>query len=63
MPRSMAMFKKAGTHPIAAPTDFQAVWEPLMVTDFFPQASALMNTERAFYEYLGLLWGWVRGYL
>lgn len=63
MPRSMAMFIKAGTHPIAAPTDFRAVWEPLMVTDFFPRASALMNTERAFYEYLGLLWGWVRGYI
>ncbi len=63
MPRSMAMFKKVGTQPIAAPTDFQAVWEPLTVTDFFPRASALMNTERAFYEYLGLLWGWVRGVL
>jgi uncharacterized SAM-binding protein YcdF (DUF218 family) len=63
MPRSMAMFKKVGTQPIAAPTDFQAVWEPLTATDFFPRASALMNTERAFYEYLGLLWGWVRGYL
>lgn len=63
MPRSVAMFKKAGTHPIAAPTDFQAVWEPLKVTDFYPQTAALMNTERAFYEYLGLVWGWVRGYL
>jgi uncharacterized SAM-binding protein YcdF (DUF218 family) len=63
MPRSMTMFKKAGNYPIAAPTDFQALWEPLKVTDFFPQAAALMNTERAFYEYLGLLWGWVRGYL
>lgn len=63
MTRSMAMFKKVGTHPIAAPTDFRAVWEPLVVTDFYPQAMALMNTERAFYEYLGLLWGWVRGYL
>lgn len=63
MPRSMAMFKKVGTQPIAAPTDFQAVWEPLTATDFFPRASALMNTERAFYEYLGLSWGWIRGYL
>jgi uncharacterized SAM-binding protein YcdF (DUF218 family) len=63
MPRSMAMFKKVGTHPIAAPTDFLAVWEPLTVTDFFPRASALMNTERAFYEYLGLLWGWAKGYI
>jgi len=63
MPRSMAFFKKTGTHPIAAPADFRAVWEPLRLTDFFPRADALRDTERAFYEYLGLLWAWVRGYL
>jgi uncharacterized SAM-binding protein YcdF (DUF218 family) len=63
MPRSMALFKKVGTKPLAAPTDFQAVWEPVSVTFLFPQANALFNTERAFYEYLGFLWGWVRGYL
>ena len=61
--RSMSMFKKAGTQPIPAPADFRAVWEPLKVTDFFPQAGALSETERAFYEYLGLLWALVRGYL
>ena len=30
-------------------------------TDFFPQAGILVNTERAFYEYLGLFWGLIRG--
>ena len=63
MPRSMALFKKMGTRPISAPTDFQAVWGPIRGTDFFPKADALKYTERAFHEYLGLLWGWVRGYL
>lgn len=63
MTRSMALFRKEGTHPIAAPTDFQAVWDTLTITDFLPQANSLMKTERAFYEYLGLLWGWARGYL
>jgi len=63
MPRSMAMFKKSGAQPIPAPADFRAVWEPLKVVDFFPQANALLDTERAFYEYLGLLWALVRGYL
>jgi uncharacterized SAM-binding protein YcdF (DUF218 family) len=61
MPRSMASFRKAGTMPIAAPTDFQAVWEPLSVTYLFPQAEALRKTELAFYEYLGLFWDWLNG--
>ncbi len=61
MPRAMKMFIRAGTQPIAAPTDFRAVWAPFQVTDFFPQAGALGNTESAFYEYLGLCWGLVRG--
>jgi uncharacterized SAM-binding protein YcdF (DUF218 family) len=61
MPRSMALFRKAGTRPLAAPTDFHGVWEPLSVTTLFPQAETLRNTELAFYEYLGLFWVWVRG--
>ena len=61
MPRAMRMFIRSGTQPIAAPTDFHAVWAPLQVIDFFPQAWVLANTERAFYEYLGLCWGLVRG--
>ena len=63
MPRAMRMFIRSGTQPIAAPTDFRAVWTPFQVTDFFPQAGALVNTESAFYEYLGLCWGLVRGQL
>jgi uncharacterized SAM-binding protein YcdF (DUF218 family) len=63
MPRSMALFKKAGTHPLAAPTDFQSHGETFRPTSLFPQAAALLKTEQAFYEYLGLAWGWVRGYL
>lgn len=60
MPRSMALFKKEGTRPMAAPTDFLAVWESFGLLSFFPQAGALQKTEAAFYEYLGLLWRWVR---
>ena len=63
MPRAMRMFIRTGTQPIAAPADFRAVWAPLQVTDFFPQAEILANTERAFYEYLGLCWGLIRGTL
>jgi uncharacterized SAM-binding protein YcdF (DUF218 family) len=61
MPRAVRMFIRSGTQPIAAPTDFRAVWAPFHVMDFFPQAGALVNTERAFYEYLGLFWGLIRG--
>jgi uncharacterized SAM-binding protein YcdF (DUF218 family) len=60
MPRAMRMFIRAGTQPIAAPTDFRAVWAPFQVTDLFPQAWVLANTERAFYEYLGMGWGEIR---
>jgi uncharacterized SAM-binding protein YcdF (DUF218 family) len=63
MPRSMALFKKVGTQPIAAPTDFHALWEPFRPINLFPQAGALGKTEAAFYEYWGLLWGWIKGYL
>ncbi len=61
MPRAIRMFIRAGMQPIAAPTDFRAVRAPFQVMDFFPQAGTLVNTERAFYEYLGLAWGFVRG--
>ena len=61
MPRAMRMFRRSGMHPIAAPTDFHAIWAPFQLTDLFPQAGALANTERAFYEYLGLFWGLIMG--
>jgi uncharacterized SAM-binding protein YcdF (DUF218 family) len=38
MTRARRMFIRSGTQPIAAPTDFRAVWAPFQVTDFFPQA-------------------------
>ncbi|OGP67226.1 MAG: hypothetical protein A2170_17915 [Deltaproteobacteria bacterium RBG_13_53_10] len=60
MTRAVRMFKRLGTHPIAAPTDFRTVDGSFQILDLFPQAGALANTERAFYEYLGLLWGWIR---
>ena len=63
MARAMRMFTRLGAQPIAAPTDFKAVWAPLQLTDLFPQAGVLANTENAFYEYLGLSWGLIRGYI
>jgi len=57
MPRAMFLFRAAGMQPVAAPTDYQVkdsgVAHP---GDNFPSAGALRRTERAVYEYLGLLW-------
>jgi uncharacterized SAM-binding protein YcdF (DUF218 family) len=61
MPRAIRIFIRSGAQPIAAPADFRAVWASFQITDLFPQAGALANTERAFYEYLGLLGGLIKG--
>jgi uncharacterized SAM-binding protein YcdF (DUF218 family) len=62
MPRAMALFKSVGLEPIPAPTDYWT--KAVQVTrpqGFFPSAYSLVNTERAFYEYLGLAWAKIRG--
>jgi len=63
MPRSMGMFRRLGTQPLAAPTDFHALWTPFTALDLFPQAASLAATERAFNEYLGLMWSLLRGHI
>jgi len=62
MPRSIALFKRVGMHPIPAPTDhlvkeFQKI-SPGM---FYPSGAGISKAERAFYEYLGLAWAKLRG--
>jgi uncharacterized SAM-binding protein YcdF (DUF218 family) len=62
MPRSMALFRKRGLHPIPAPGDFRVRgaqrFDP---GNFFPRASSLGHMETAVHEYLGLAWAWLRG--
>jgi len=62
MPRSMALFRKQGMNPIPAPTE-HLVKKRQKVSPgmFFPSANNLRKTERAFYEYLGLVWAKLRG--
>ena len=62
MPRSMALFRKQGMNPIPAPTE-HLVKKRQKVSPglFFPGASNLRKVERAFHEYLGLVWGKIRG--
>lgn len=62
MPRSVALAHAAGLNPLPAPTDFLvkrtgAVPHP---GEFFPSAAAMHRSERAVYEYLGLIWTKIR---
>jgi uncharacterized SAM-binding protein YcdF (DUF218 family) len=62
MLRSMALFKKQGMNPIAAPTGHLIKGEPKMhARIFFPQANRVRRAERLVYEYLGILWAKIRG--
>lgn len=56
MPRSVALFKAQGMHPIPAPAEHLVAKQPWSPGTFFPSSVALGRTERAFYEYLGLAW-------
>jgi uncharacterized SAM-binding protein YcdF (DUF218 family) len=56
MPRAMALFQRAGMKPLPAPTDFWVKRRTSAFEIWFPSADALRASERASYEYLGLLW-------
>jgi uncharacterized SAM-binding protein YcdF (DUF218 family) len=56
MPRAMAYFRRVGLDPVAAPThrlSGRSAYDELR--DWLPAADYLQMTERAWYEYLGLL--------
>jgi uncharacterized SAM-binding protein YcdF (DUF218 family) len=59
MPRSMMLFKNEGLNPIAAPTYFNNPKESGSTSVW--KSKNLRNTERAWHEYLGLLWAKLKG--
>lgn len=61
MPRAMALFEKAGSHPQPAPSDYLAPRRLPSPDDYFPSSAALTISQTAFYEYLGLTWEKLRG--
>ena len=62
MPRSMALFEELGMHPIPGPAGSTSrVKMPFSLQDIFPSVSALDDTTQAVHEYLGLLWGKLKG--
>jgi len=64
MPRAVSLFKMAGLTPIPAPTDYLVrKGQQVNPQSFFPSSQALHKSERAIYEYLGILWGKFNGRL
>jgi uncharacterized SAM-binding protein YcdF (DUF218 family) len=55
LPRAVALFEAAGMHPMPVPTDHW-VKRREGYEQWLPSGSSLRRSERAFYEYLGLLW-------
>lgn len=61
IPRSMALFKKLGMHPIPAPTNHLTYEKVISPDSFFPSSEGLRKVESALHEYLGLVWAKLRG--
>jgi uncharacterized SAM-binding protein YcdF (DUF218 family) len=62
MPRSMALFTKAGMNPIPAPANYMVKKSRRFGPEYFyPSANALYRIEVAIHEYLGLVWSRARG--
>jgi uncharacterized SAM-binding protein YcdF (DUF218 family) len=63
MARSVALCKRQGMQPVAAPTDYQVDEERpgLHPARFFPSAQNLLMAESAVHEYLGAAWARLRG--
>jgi len=55
MPRAMALFHEAGMDPLPAPIEY-LVKSRSSYENWVPSSSSLQLSERAIYEYLGLLW-------
>lgn len=62
MPRSMAIFQKAGLNPIPGPADHLVKErKERSPDDFYPSSMGILKAEHALHEYLGLLWLKIRG--
>ena len=62
MHRAVALFRKAGTNPLPAPTHFlMQEGRGVSPAEFFPGSGGLRRAETVAYEYLGLAWAKIRG--
>lgn len=64
MPRSMGLFRHLGMHPIAAPSNYEGRWttKPFIMS-IAPDTGALVQTQIAWHERLGMIWERLRGQL
>ena len=61
MPRAMALFRKMGMSPIAAPTHYRVLArQSPSPQDYFPSSGGIGKAENAVYEYLCLFWSKMR---
>ena len=58
MPRAYQIFRSLGLNPIAAPTDYHAVGESEWL--HMPNGSSLKGSAKAFHEFYGLAWEWIK---
>ncbi len=65
MPRSMALFKAQGMHPVAAPAGHRKLPQDRYLSPdrFFPSASSIMEAEIVLHEILGIISAGIMGKL
>ena len=62
MPRAMDLFERLGMHPVHAPTQLSGIiHNPWLY--WIPNSQNLNTADIAIHEYLGILWGMLRGYI
>jgi uncharacterized SAM-binding protein YcdF (DUF218 family) len=62
MPRAMGAFNKAGLKPVPAPTDYRSIqnYQPIAI---LPSPLHLELSDSAIYEFLGILWYRLKGWI
>lgn len=61
MPRAMALFRAQGLEPIPAPTQYIARKNQFSMTRYFPNATAIIQVDILWHEYMGILWAYLNG--
>ena len=56
IPRAMRLFRAAGLNPVAAPCEYRAKELDPFPMYLLPSADALLTTQLAIHEYLGIAW-------
>lgn len=64
MPRAMALCRRQGLHPIAAPANQSFIWKNSHgLRMAIPNHSNISQFSAAWHEILGMIWGKVRGFM